>query len=351
MQGLMYRLAELDADSAGQVRVIDYFDALILHGADTSAMMRASATIADCVVGMDVTVRQGSDHGTRRCDPQGRWSPQPLRPPSLTKEIVIDDVVVGTVWIERMGTGLALDEMLVDRMALTAAILLRPRRPLTNAEHTRNLLFPADEETVDTSGAALGLDPAADVRLLAYDVTAGVHIPPAIAGRSTPVAVYDTVFALVTRTDELAIRGVHMGISLPSTVSSAHRYVGSARFARSQASNDNLIVDASALGALNLLSSENTLEYADIPDLVCAAHLVETESGAELMATFSVYLRAGTLRSAADRLHLHHSSVALRLAKLSQYLGFAVDAIENRPRATAMMMLHYEGRRNDRRMR
>ncbi|MFF2027222.1 hypothetical protein ACFVW2_36305, partial [Streptomyces sp. NPDC058171] len=100
----MYRLAELDANSAGLVRVIDYFDALIRHGADAAAMMRASAALADCVVGMDVSGWPGIGHGARRCDSRGRWSPQPQRPPSSSKDVVIDDVVVGTVWIERVGT-------------------------------------------------------------------------------------------------------------------------------------------------------------------------------------------------------------------------------------------------------
>ncbi|MDV6264595.1 hypothetical protein [Rhodococcoides yunnanense] len=52
-----------------------------------------------------------------------------------------------------------------------------------------------------------------------------------------------------------------------------------------------------------------------------------------------MYLRSGSLRGAADRMHLHHSSVAHRLPKLSQHLWFTVDAIENRPRATSMMMV------------
>jgi hypothetical protein len=52
-----------------------------------------------------------------------------------------------------------------------------------------------------------------------------------------------------------------------------------------------------------------------------------------------VYLRSGTLRATADDMHLHHSTVAHRLGRLSRHLGFTVDAIEHRPRATAMMMV------------
>ena len=90
----MYRLAELDADSAGLVRVIDYFDALVRHGADTVALMRASAVLANCVVGIE-TVGNTGNVDVRRCNPRGEWSPQPERAPTANKDILIGDAVVG----------------------------------------------------------------------------------------------------------------------------------------------------------------------------------------------------------------------------------------------------------------
>ncbi|MDJ0107736.1 helix-turn-helix domain-containing protein, partial [Rhodococcus erythropolis] len=65
----------------------------------------------------------------------------------------------------------------------------------------------------------------------------------------------------------------------------------------------------------------------------------DTKQGLELLETLRAYLQSGTLRAAADSMHLHHSSVAHRLAKLSQHVGFHVDTIENRARATAMMLV------------
>lgn len=340
----MYRLAELDTNSAGLVRVIDYFDALIRHGADTAAMMRASAVLADCVVGMDVAGwpggTSGAGHEARRCDPRGHWSPQPQNPPSSSKDVVIDDVVAGTVWIERTGTTLPLDDMLVDRMALTAAIILQPRRVLTAAEHTVNLLFPMDDMAVLTSCAALKIDPTSALRVLVHNVGADVRIPPsATAGLSVSVTVDDDVYAVVTDTEDIPESAAYMGISLAAPASNVHVLLGTARFARSRASNFHPIVDAVDLGALVLLTADSTVPHSSIPDLARATELRETESGAELLDTLRQYLRAGTLRAAADHMHLHHSSVAHRLAKLSHHLGFAVDAVENRARATAMMMV------------
>ncbi|OZF42033.1 CdaR family transcriptional regulator [Rhodococcus sp. 14-2470-1a] len=336
----MYRLAELDANSAGLVRVIDYFDALIRHGADMATMLRASATLADCVVGMDVSGWPGSGQQARRCDPRGRWSPQPQRSPSSTKDVVIDDNAIGTVWLERVGTPLPLDDMLVDRMALTAAFILQPRRTLTKSEHTVNLLFPMDDLAVLTACAALGLDPSTNLRVVAYDADAKLPSTWSRAGDAVAVTVDDTVLIPVIRTEELVRLPVAMGISLPAPASTVYLVVGSAYFARSQASNDRPIVDATDLGALNLLATGNNAPPRDaIPDLVRAHELTETTAGLELLSTLRVYLHSGTLRGAADRLHLHHSSVAHRMAKLSHHLGFTVDAIDNRPRAASMIMV------------
>ncbi|GGG18017.1 hypothetical protein GCM10007304_35100 [Rhodococcoides trifolii] len=322
MQGLMYRLAELDANSAGLVRVIDYFDALIRHGADTAAMMRASAALADCVVGMDVPGRPEA----RRCDPRGRWSPQPVRPPSSSKDVVVDDVVVGAVWIERQGPALPLDDMLVDRMALTTAIILQPSRTRTKEDFTTDLLFPSDAMTALASCAALGIDPAAAVRVVVADRPLTV----ATAGTSVAVTVDSEVLHIVT--DPGVVDGSSVGISLPAPARDIHRMIVSARFARSQTSDIRPVVDAVDLGALNLLMPG--IGRDSIPDLVRVADV-----DSELVATLRTYLQSGTYRAAADRLHLHHSSVAHRLTKLSTKLGFAVDSIENRARATAMMMV------------
>lgn len=345
----MYRLAELDADSAGLVRVIDYFDALVRHGADTASLLRASAALADCVVGIETSGKFGS-LDVRRCDPRGQWSPWPQLAPTTAKDIVIGDVVAGRVWIERSGDHLPLDEMLVDRMALTAASILQPRRPLTDAEHTRNLLLPMDEFAVLTACASLRIDPSAPVRVLVSTLVGGARLPisyEATPGQATGIEidgdhlnlVLDSRLSTPELAEAAASHGARVGISLAVKASEAHRFLGTARFARSQASDCTPVVNADDLGALVLLASGPKIDHTRIPDVVHALDLRESDTGLELLATLRVYLRSGTLRAAADSMHLHHSSVAHRLTKLSHHVGFSVDAIENRARAMAMIML------------
>jgi len=340
MQGLMYRLAELDADSAGLVRVIDYFDALIRHGADTSAMLRASAALADCVVGIDVVGTSGGHRQHARCDPKGRWLTQAVGERSAVKDVVVDDVVMGSVWIERAGPALALDDMLVDRMALTAAIILVPRHNPSAAEHTRAVLFPMDDIALLSSLTALHIEPTARVRV----AVAAADSPPTTnaptAGRSTPITVEDHVLHLLP--GELSTPWVgsgRVGVSLAMPASAIHRHLGNARFALAQASESEPVVTADRFGALNLLETGNALTASDIPDLVRVAELRTTTHGIELIDTLRTYLGSGSLRATADRMHLHHSSVAHRLAKMSEAVGYSVDSIEHRARATAMMMV------------
>lgn len=344
----MYRLAELDADSAGLVRVIDYFDALVRHGADTAALLRASASLANCVVGLETTGTSGRP-GLRRCDPRGVWSPQPGRPPSVTKDVVIGDVVVGRVWIERQGDQLPLDEMLVDRMALTAASILQTRRPLTVAEHTRNLLVAADEGAALTACASLRIEPSTIVRVLASTGSGSTIPDEAAPGRAVSIEIDGEHLALALDAGlpqwlpsfAAAAGSAHrrVGVSLAATAAESHLLVASARFARSQASDIAPVVNADELGALVLLAPGPRLGHERIPDIVKALTLRGSETGGELLETLRVYLHAGTLRAAADAMFLHHSSVAHRLAKLSQHLGFEVDAIEYRARSMAMVML------------
>ncbi|MGW6655992.1 helix-turn-helix domain-containing protein [Rhodococcus sp. NPDC055024] len=354
MQGLMYRLAELEADSAGLVRVIDYFDTLVRHGADTASLLRASAQLADCVVGIEI-VEHGSKKSSRRCDQRGRWSPEPCLAPSITREIAVDDDVLGKVWIERPGAHLPLDEMLVDRMALTASIILQPRRLPTEAEHTRNLLFPMDELAVLTSCAGLGIAPHTPVRVMATKTVSDmVHVAARLVishdctpGRAVGIEadseylnLVTSSFAPTTELSEAALSSsLRAGVSLAAAASEVHMMTSTARFARTQTSATTPIVNADGFGALNLLAPGSHIDHSKIPDLVLAKEIGDTKQGSELLGTLRTYLRSGTLRATADAMHLHHSSVAHRLAKLSRYVGFHVDTIENRARATAMMLV------------
>ncbi|WP_285189207.1 hypothetical protein [Rhodococcus sp. MEB041] len=190
---------------------------------------------------------------------------------------MIDDIVVGTVRIEWIGTPFPLDDMIVDRMVLTPAHIVQPRRALADAE----------------------------------------HLP---AGTTT--------------------RTVAISISLPAPAATAHRLVGTASSptTRPRLPVRSSMRPTSVLG--DLLAGEHPPDHDNVADLVRIRTLDDIYNGAELVSTLEVYRDSGTLRSAAGLVNLHHSSVAHRLTTLSRHLGFAVDLPENRARTEAWMMVH-----------
>jgi DNA-binding transcriptional LysR family regulator len=66
--------------------------------------------------------------------------------------------------------------------------------------------------------------------------------------------------------------------------------------------------------------------------------LAESESGALDVDTLEAFCRTGSLRQAALALHLHHSSVAARLAHVEDALGWRLDEPQGRFRARMALL-------------
>lgn len=73
--------------------------------------------------------------------------------------------------------------------------------------------------------------------------------------------------------------------------------------------------DLGAIALLAQVAPETTRKNSD----VCAIALMAEK--AEDLETLDAYCATGSLRRAADLLHLHHSSVARRLEQIGQHLG------------------------------
>ncbi|MGK5557880.1 helix-turn-helix domain-containing protein, partial [Actinomadura kijaniata] len=75
------------------------------------------------------------------------------------------------------------------------------------------------------------------------------------------------------------------------------------------------------LGALALLADLPPHTLRANPDVAAVAHLAATSQDLD---TLEAYCATGSLRRAADLLHLHHSSVARRLDHIGKVLGIDV---------------------------
>jgi hypothetical protein len=100
-----------------------FYDTLMRRRVDLPALARASAGLAGCVAGIRL-------HGTGRAirlGPDGRPASNPPAAASTSVQITLDQEEVGTVWLERSGPSLSLDEMLLDRLAIAASNRLAGR--------------------------------------------------------------------------------------------------------------------------------------------------------------------------------------------------------------------------------
>ena len=106
---LLLRLSSLDADAASAVRVIGFYDALFERGADIKMIMRQTAMLAECSVG----VRTADARLSERVEPSGVGHPGGPPPGSRIHRTSSGD----EVWLERDGASYPLDDLVVERFA------------------------------------------------------------------------------------------------------------------------------------------------------------------------------------------------------------------------------------------
>ncbi|PJE99639.1 ABC transporter substrate-binding protein [Streptomyces carminius] len=320
MEALAVRLSKLDPYSEGAIRVVAFYDTLMRRRVDLPALARASAGLAECVAGIRL-------HGTGRAvrvSPDGGEAPVPPSPASTTAPITLDEEEIGTVWLERPGTPGPLDEVLLDRLALAAAATVERYGPARTTMADPALLELAISPNGDEAARARAL------RLLGFAADRPVH---AVAVRSRlPL---DQVGALIcpARPVKAALLA-DVGVILATTVGRARFPAGvragigtagspdrswqQARTALRFTTSRRPVVHHEDLGALALLAQVPREIARENGDVAAIARLAGNPDDLE---TLDAYCATGSLRRAADLLHLHHSSVARRLEQIASTLG------------------------------
>ncbi|MET9291388.1 helix-turn-helix domain-containing protein [Streptomyces sp. NPDC003077] len=320
MEALAVRLSGLDAQVEGAIRVVMFYDTLMRRRVDLPALARASAGLAECVAG----IRLHGTGRTIRMAPDGRQAPDPPPPASSTAPITLDEEEIGTVWLERPGPPTALDEALLDRLAIAAAAVAERYGPARTT-----MADPALVELVigsDTDEAAR----ARALRLLGFAADLPVHVAAVrselpldrIGGlicpaRPVKAALLADVGVILTTTmnPNLFPAGVRAGIG--SDARSPDRSWRQARTALRFTTTSRPVVRYRDLGALALLAHVPEDAARENSDVAAIARVAGTPEDLE---TLDAYCATGALRRAADLLHLHHSSVARRLEQIGKTL-------------------------------
>ncbi|MDA0635894.1 helix-turn-helix domain-containing protein [Nonomuraea sp. MCN248] len=320
MEALAVRLSHLDTQAEGAIRVVMFYDTLMRRRVDLPALARASAGLAECVVGLRL-------HGAGRAirvAPDGRRAPDPALPASATVAITLDEEEIGTAWLERPAASATLDPLLLDRLAIAAAAVVErygPARTTMADPALIELVISADSDEAARARALrlLGFPAGLPVRAAAVRSgipldQVGVLVCPARPVKAAPLAGVGVLLAATVNPARFPA-GVRAGIGAAESPDRSWR---EARTALRFTTPRRPVVRYDELGALALL--------ADIPPDTARANpdvaaIIRLAAGPDDLETLDAYCATGSLRQAADLLHLHHSSVARRLEQIGKALG------------------------------
>ncbi|MEU6883574.1 helix-turn-helix domain-containing protein [Streptomyces sp. NPDC046712] len=325
MQALAVRLSGLDPYVDGAIRVVMFYDTLMRRRVDLPALARSSAGLAECVAGIRL-------HGTGRAirvAPDGTEATTPPAPASTTVVITLDEEEIGTVWLERPGPAHTLDEVLLDRLAIAAAAAVErygPARTTMADPALVELAISGESDEAARARALRLLGFAADLPVqvaavrsqLPLDQIGGL-ICPARPVKAALLADVGVILATTMALDRFPA-GVRAGIGAAER---PDRSWQQARTALRFTTPREPVVRYADLGALALLADVPRDTARGNADVAAVARIADTPEDLE---TLDVYCATGSLRRAADLLHLHHSSVARRIDQIGRTL--ALDLTE-----------------------
>ena len=329
MKGLLLRLSGLDADAENAVRVIGFFDRLISDRVGFDALVRATAQLAGCPVGVHAP-GQGL---SLRAEPGAGVGTSGRAPAGAAVRRLEGGV---TVWVARQGTPTPLDDMLLERFAIATAVLLdHTSVPLPELGDPAlvELLLSDGAGTAERSRALhlLGLDSSAGLRVLAGS-GAGE-----IAGRSAVLGKVRAV--LVTGEVPGSVQGRWgVGPLLPA-IEAARSWRAAGTALRFTSESEPMVWWERLGGLAELADRLDSADLAGIADVRALDRLAAEPHGGEDVAVLAALCATGSARKAAAALHRHHSTLPARLARAESVLGFEIDSPAGRFRLHLALML------------
>lgn len=348
MRALILKLSSMDSETEAALRVIAYFDALAMRSASSDMIVRGAAAIAEATAGVTL-----ADGASQRFDPSG------ARLKGLAgrgrREHTVGQT---TVWLERDGESEPLDDLILERFALAVATSVREQGatpPTALSDPAALEVILSNREPLAERSVALrrlGLVPDAPAVMIAVDDHhegdgVGAHIEmilrdlsPRVRARGARLGSLGAVIvqappgpesgavAAAVRTSLVeghldANARVRCGIGVTGPALDAPAGWESARtalrFARRRASGLST-VDAAELGPVAQLVHVSPDQWLMDPRVKTVRAWADDESGSIDLDVLEAYLTCGSLRMAGQFLHMHHSSVASRLARVEEKL-------------------------------
>lgn len=356
------RLSELGSDPASVLRIISHFDELDESAANADAVVRSAALVAGCPVGA-----RWASGTVIRYDAKGRLMAQEATgvPPALEDE--------PTVWLERSGTEHALDPVLIDRVrhSLRRVQARMGVTPYLGDPALLELVLSGKEHREDRARAIrlLGLDETREVRVLAISAHSppdalriitrelpGLSVRSAGIGNATAVlcqgatdtralsdglekAIVDAFPAPMSAdSDRGPWVGIGASVGVFAAATSWHQALRALRFASSTGYGRRAVA-YERLSSLELLADLPLDRVRRHRDVARIDEIAASPAGALAVSTVEAFLVFGSLRRTAAELHVHHSTVAARLAQLESQMGWDLNDPMDRFLATLVLMV------------
>ena len=349
MKLLLLRLSALDADAENALRVISFFDELIARRVPLRTLLAETAKLAECPVG----VYESGLGISLRAEPRGRVGVEDCAAAEPVRRELTPD---SGVWLERSGQPFALDDIVLERFAIAAALLLdHERGPVSDVsdEGPVKLALSADASEALRSRAlrAMGFEPGEPMCTLAVtgpapqtDVVVALALPRAGAR----FAVLGSIHAVLTRLPEPGVldavpAGFRVGVGPELPGLEAPYSWQQARVARKFSSRNGRgpqVVRATELGAMAIIAEKlRNEDIAQVPDVAVLDELAAEPNGSDTIAILDALCRTGSIRKAANEVFRHHTTLISKLTHAESRLGFSLSTPAGRMRAELALSL------------
>ncbi len=355
MEGLLRRISAEGSEAENALRVVAFFDELVEHRSSPDALVRSTARL----IGAPAGFLSDSGSSSWSFDGIGRQLGPTIPAAAHTQRVTIDGGFVGVAWIKPETSNYSLAELVLERMSLSARIILG--RDLGESAHVEaNSLSrlldsgnPVEERIADAQ--ALGFRASWQVRVIvAKDLeepdrfedavrvwARSLNIKctaPLVDGQTRVVVFHETgdiPFEGLVHWSGLVAVGPRVNVSdAPSSLESAIQ----ALRLTSRTFGPHL-VDHETLGPLQFLAAVSPAVASQDPLVQQLLVLSDSDSGKAQVLALDAFCRQGSLRAAAAELTLHHSSLANRLENISRKLGLDVSDPKQRLKISLSLLL------------
>ena len=337
MEGLLRRLSSDGSEAENALRVIAFFERLVQARGGVEELVRSSARLIGAPAGFtdeaSLLSAAFDDHGHRIPSqrPQG----------ALSKAVANDQGFFGTVWINQAPDNLSLSELVIERMALSAAIILgrTADRPMAveTSELAKILAPESSREQRTIAARTLGFRADWAINVLVIDSAARlVDADQSVQDWAKKNNLRSSHLQIDEKFLVALVHDVGSAVTLPHPSWEMVSAFGS-RTGITEA-HDSL---ATAIQAIHLASRELGPTHVDYESLGPLSHLVEidprsagssqmvkqlvflsqSDSGRAEIRALDAFCRHRSLRTAAAELNLHHSSLAHRLKNAQRKLS------------------------------